>query len=150
VTDCKQIEQIHAYHDGELAPAQVAAVEAHLNDCGDCRALLGDLRRVSQLVAAAPLAEMPAHAMKRMQQTWWAAQERGVLRVASWLTAAAAAVIFAAVLFTPGPTQRTDGVSSGTLAALMQPAEYQDQDEAPDEVVDAAQWIANDLAMAMR
>jgi hypothetical protein len=77
---------------------------------------LADLRSVSQMVASAPMVEMPPQAMKRMQQAWWAAQDRGVLRVASWLTAAAAAVIFAAVMFSSpvaaGRTRTATGRSS--------------------------------------
>jgi len=146
-----QSEQIHAYHDGELSPSDRAAVEAHLSECADCRELLADLRSVAQLVATAPMVEMPPQAMKRMQQAWWTAQDRGVLRVASWLTAAAAAVIFAAVMFSPA-SQRAETNSNWQMAALMPPTDSQDQDEAPqqNEVVDAAQWIANDLALAMR
>jgi len=146
-----QSEQIHAYHDGELSPSDRAAVEAHLSECADCRELLADLRSVAQLVATAPMVEMPPQAMKRMQQAWWTAQDRGVLRVASWLTAAAAAVIFAAVMFS-SPSQRPDTNSNWQVVALTPPTDFQDQDEAQpqNDVVDAAQWIANDLALAMR
>ena len=148
---CDRAHEVHAYYDGELAPSGRAAVEAHLKDCADCRELLADLRSVSKLVAAAPMVDVTPQAMKRMQQAWWAAQDRGVLRVASWLTAAAAAIIFAVVMWTPGPTQRTEGMPPGTLASLMQRADYVEPDEAQQsEVVDAAQWIANDLALAMR
>ena len=143
--DC-QNELIHAYHDGELSPQQRADVEAHLNDCDDCRELLADLRRISQLVAAAPMAEVTAQAMKRMQQAWWAAQDRGIRRVASWLTAAAAAVMFAAVLLSP--SSRGDTNTTFTATTLMTPP-TPIADEPEDETVDAAQWIANDLALAM-
>ena len=150
-----QSEQIHAYYDNELSPGDRAAVEAHLNDCAACRELLADLRNVSQLVAAAPMAEMTPIAMKRMQQAWWAAQDRGVRRIASWLTAAAAAVIFAAVLFSPTSGHRgSDATGAGSnwqAIALFPPTTSADQDEAQqDETIDAAQWMANDLALAMR
>jgi anti-sigma factor RsiW len=147
---CEGAHDVHAYHDGELSPAEMAAVEAHLRDCRACAALLAELRQIAQLVAAAPMVEMPPQAMKRMQQAWWAAQDRGVLRVASWLTAAAAAVIFGAVILTPGPTQRTEGVSAGSLAVWMQPpAELQEPaDEPQDELLIATQWIADDLSLA--
>jgi len=148
--NCKT-EQIHAYYDGELSPSDRAAVEAHLGECAECRELLADLRSVSQLVASAPMVEMPPQAIKRMQQAWWAAQDRGVLRVASWLTAAAAAVIFAVVMFSP--SQRPEANSGNwQMAVLTPPSEFADQDETSqqNEVVDAAQWIANDLALAMR
>src|SRR5687768_12217893 len=143
-----QNELIHAYHDGELPADRRAAVEAHVNACDPCGALLADLRRMSQLVAAAPMADLPPHAMKRMQQAWWAAQDRGVRRIAGWLTAAAAAVIFAAVILSP--SQRPESSPSFQLATLMPPAESPEQDEPQNEVIDAAQWIANDIALAMR
>ena len=143
------IELVHAYHDGQLQPARVAEVEAHLSDCADCRDLLADLKKVSALVAAAPMAEPTPHAATRMQQAWWAAraaQERGVRRVASWLTAAAAAVMLAAMVWSPAP-QRTETV---VLAPdlLLPPTTV--ADEPQDETIDAAQWIADDLALAMR
>ena len=150
--DC-QNELIHAYHDGELSPAQVAAVEAHLRDCAACAELLAELRQVSRLVAAAPLADMPPAAMKRMQQAWWAAQDRGVLRVASWLTAAAAAVILAAVMYS-APGDRGETVTTAAnppqLVALMQQSSsfQQEADEPQDELLIATQYIVNDLSLA--
>src|SRR5688500_18063173 len=141
-----QNELIHAYHDGELPADRRAAVEAHVNACDACRALLADLRGMSQIVAAVPMADLPPHAMKRMQQAWWAAQDRGVRRIASWLTAAAAAVMFAAVLWSPA--NRGDTNTSFTATVLMTPPTPV-VDEPVDETVDAAQWIANDLSLAM-
>jgi len=47
-------EQLSAYLDGELAPAARAALEAHLEGCAGCRAVLDDLRAI---VAAAPAYE---------------------------------------------------------------------------------------------
>jgi anti-sigma factor RsiW len=150
--DCKQ-EHIHAYYDDELAPSERAAVEAHLVECADCRELLAELRSVSQLVASAPMVDITPLAMKRMQQAWWAAQDRGVLRIASWLSAVAAAVIFVAVTFSP--SQRPDATlaTAGTnwqMIALTPPTPVEDEPQQQDEVIDAAQWIANDLALAMR
>jgi anti-sigma factor RsiW len=151
--DC-QNELIHAYHDGELSPAQVAAADAHLRDCAACAELLGELRQVSQLVAAAPMVDMPPAAMKRMQQAWWAAQDRGVLRVASWLTAAAAAVILGAVMFSSPGDRGSDTMTATTnapqLVALMQQSSsfQQEPDEPQDELLIATQYIANDLSLA--
>jgi anti-sigma factor RsiW len=148
---CERAHDIHAYHDGELSPAKVAAIEAHLRDCAACAELLAELRQLSQLVAAAPMVDMPPAAMKRMQQAWWAAQDRGVLRVASWLTAAAAAVILAAVMYS-SPGDRGEPMTTANapqLVALMQqssPTFQQDADEPQDELLIATQYIANDLS----
>jgi anti-sigma factor RsiW len=40
------MERLSEYLDDELAPAETAAIEAHLETCRDCSALLADLRRV--------------------------------------------------------------------------------------------------------
>src|SRR2546423_10948053 len=95
---CDNIRQVHAYHDGELPLIERARVEAHLRGCGDCAALLAELRRMSQLVAAARVADMPQDAMHRLEQSFWAARarDRGVLRLAEWMTGVAAAVLIGA------------------------------------------------------
>ena len=150
--DCKS-EQIHAYYDDELSASERAVVEAHLSDCADCRALLADLRHVSQLVSTAPMAQITPLAMTRMQQAWWAAQDRAVRRIAGWLSAVAAAVIFAAVMLSPANRGADTTAAAGNwqMVALTPPTLSADQDEPQqDESIDAAQWIANDLALAMR
>ncbi len=50
---------LSAYLDGELGADERLRVEAHLADCGRCRALLSDLRRVKRLVAELPLEAPP-------------------------------------------------------------------------------------------
>src|SRR5215831_19396515 len=93
---CDQMTQIHAYHDGDLSPAQRAQVEAHLLVCSQCRELLEDLQRLSHMIATVPLPELPARALNRMYGSWWASaqvRDRGVRRLAGWLTAAAAAIL---------------------------------------------------------
>ena len=147
-----QSELVHAYHDGELSPEQMAAFEAHLNGCADCRELLADLRKISQLVTAAPIADVPQQASRRMQQAWWAAQaarDRGVRRVASWLTAAAAAVILAVMIGSPASRRSAESPVVFLPSDLLVPPTVI-TDEPQDETIDAAQWIANDLALAMR
>lgn len=43
-------DQLSAYLDGALTPAERAAVDTHLDTCADCRARLGELRGVSTLL----------------------------------------------------------------------------------------------------
>ena len=43
-------ENLSAYLDGELPQREKALLEAHLTDCPDCRAVLGQLRTVSGIV----------------------------------------------------------------------------------------------------
>jgi len=146
---CDKAAQIHAYHDGELSPTERGAVEAHLRDCGDCAELLADLRRVSALVAAAPMENLSPIAMARLEKSFYAARDRGVLRVASWLTAAAAGVLFGTLLTWSEPMNETVTTASAAPAwqtvAVMPPPD--DADDVP-ELVLAAQWMANDLSPA--
>ena len=48
------IERLSAYQDGELAPADRAACDAHLAACADCRATLEDIRTVIAVAKADP------------------------------------------------------------------------------------------------
>lgn len=53
------IDRLSEYHDGELAPAELAACDAHLAECAECREALGELRGVI-VAARADRDTMPA------------------------------------------------------------------------------------------
>ncbi len=148
--DCDRAAQVHAYHDDALAPSQRVALETHLETCADCRELRADLRCLSNLIAAASLAAMSPETMARLSTSGRGARDRGLLRIASWLTAAAAAILVGALLFVP---ERNGGTINQTVAtntdplwetvAVMPP---QEADEAVPEIVALATWMANDLS----
>ena len=145
---CPQDSQVHAYHDDELPPARRLAVEAHLAGCDACAALLADLRDVSRRVAAARLPDVSAVPFDRYYGVWDQNRDRGVLRISGWLTAAAAAVLVASLVLFPAahtPVETaTAAKGSWEPVALMAPVlEPPDQD---DQLVEVAQWMANDLA----
>ena len=148
---CDRAAQLHAYHDGELSPAERDAVEAHLRNCVDCAELLADLRRVSALVATAPMENLSPIALARLEKSFYAARDRGVLRVASWLTAAAAGVLFGTLLTWTEPAGEPIATviapSTWQTVAVMPPPD--DADDVP-ELVLVAQWMANDLSLADR
>jgi anti-sigma factor RsiW len=153
---CDRAAQVHAYHDRQLGPAAREAFELHLESCSECAALLGELRAISQAIADAPLPIVAgAQLNQRLYDAWYVAQQRGVLRMSSWLTGAAAAVLIGALLLTPKGNTSTD--NTGALAsgapqqantweatALMPPPER--AGDRPDEYVELAQWIASDLS----
>ena len=152
---CDRAAQVHAYHDRQLGPAAREALEPHLASCSECATLLGELRAISQAIADAPLPPMRATAQlnERLYDAWYVAQQRGVLRMSSWLTGAAAAVLIGALLLTPKgntpgdiSTVATSAQQSNTweATALMPPPER--AMERPDEYVELAQWIASDLS----
>src|SRR3954463_16630550 len=97
---CDHDAQVHAYHDGRLGPIERAALEAHLADCPACAQLLDDLRGVSRLIAAAPLPDV-AVSRDRYYVAWHIARQQGVLRISTWLTGAAAAVLVGSLALWP-------------------------------------------------
>ena len=142
---CSAAIQVHRYHDGELSSADQKVVEAHLGGCVECRELLAELRRLSLLISGVSRADMPAEAVGRLQECWYVARERGVLRAASWLTAAAAAVLIGALL--AWPTDRAEVGARpaiwGTIA-VMPPVEV--HDDTGSDLVVMAQWMVDELS----
>jgi anti-sigma factor RsiW len=146
---CDKAAQVHAYYDGELPASQQQLMREHLLDCPECGRLLADLRRLSSLLAGASWPEVSAAAMQRLSRSWRVARDRGVRRVAEWLTGSAAAVLLAGLVLTP-VTRPTDTATPGGRsitweAVVTSPAQLDDADQ---ETVQIAQWLANDLAAA--
>ena len=132
----KTLEQVQAYHDGELSVADRAAVEAHLAGCADCTAELARLRALSGMLrGGAPV--MSAEAMRRLlDQVHYVEEETIVLPLVRRLTGLAAAVLLAGSLWlgaeqmhrrTPvnvNPTyaQATTGQANSYATAALTPA----------------------------
>ena len=147
---CERSNEMQAYYDGELSPSSREALEAHLRQCAECREMLADLRGLSQMLLVAPLAEMRAGATQRLYGAWYKAGDRDVLRVASWLTAAAAAVLLGAILSWPGeqPPQMVRAPDVLETVAVMSPNEVHDDNRG--DLVILAQWMADDLSVGER
>ncbi len=149
MTSCDKTIWVQRYHDGEYSASEQAATEAHLRDCDECRRTLADLRQLSALLTRAPLATIPDDAMDRLRAYRLTHDEQGIIRITSWLTATAAAILIVALLFEPG------GASNGNnqpavweTLAVMTPAAVQDDGNA--ELLTAAQWMADDLSSGER
>jgi len=148
---CEQTTQVHRYHDGCLTAQSRAEVEAHLAECVECAELLQDLRRLSQLIADAPRAGLPGEALVRLRGARQLARDRGVLRIATWLTAAAASVMLATLLIRPA--EQTDLRSSSASAAVWQTRAVMPPEEADSgssDLVVVAQWMADELGAEAR
>lgn len=150
---CPEVPQLHAYHDGELPPVERAAVEAHLETCDPCSSFLNDLREITRRVRSAPLPEVVTVPFERLYDTWHVARDRGVLRIARWLTAAAAAILVGSLVLFPGRGSATDdrAATVGTTpswepVALMAPVVEDPGATRGEELVEVAQWMADDLA----
>ena len=154
---CDKVAQVHAYHDGELPAADRAAVEAHVAACEPCAAMLDELRSLTRLLAEVPLpAEADAAPVSRYYGAFYKArglQQRGVLRLSGWLTAAAAVVLAVSLFRAPPEPVRNVEASSATAAALpawqpaaVMPVADQEDGRAGNELVVVARWMAEDLA----
>jgi anti-sigma factor RsiW len=151
-----QIQLAHRYHDGELSSADRAAFESHLASCGECRELLGELASLSQTLRTASLPAAGPSLQERIFDAWEAAQalrERGVRRMAGWLTAAAAAVLLLGLVGWPsesrGPsvvelTPTASAAETWEVAAVMPPDQRAEESGSPD-LAQVAQWMATDL-----
>jgi anti-sigma factor RsiW len=161
--ECHSGAQVEAYHDGELSPPRRAEFEAHMRDCDACRTALAQSRALSALVAGAPLTPMPDEALERLRGSFDViraralgermaqerqTRERGVLRIAGWLTAAAAALLMGGLLMLspsrPPPVVDFAQTSNSWDAAPVMPPN--EEHEGMPETIQVAQWIADDLS----
>jgi anti-sigma factor RsiW len=149
---CDRTNQVHAFHDGELPIADRAAFEQHLQSCSDCAALLADLQKLTQLIAAAPLTDIPQQTLANLRQKQFVLPDAGVMRIAGWLTAAAAAVLVAALPFWPNDQIDSSGAFGSASPSLIQTIAVNPPDENaadaahPDSIADA-QWMADNFSV---
>jgi anti-sigma factor RsiW len=152
---CDQTNLVHAYHDGELFIADRAAFEQHLQSCAECSALLADLQKLSTLIAAAPMANIPSKTLANLRQNQFVLPDAGVMRIAGWLTAAAAAVLVAALPFWPNSQIDSANALGSASPSLIQtiavnpPAENAADVAHPDSIADA-QWMADNFSVDQR
>src|SRR4051812_23588800 len=145
---CQQSEKVQAWYDGELPPGHGGTIAEHVSQCAECAEMVAELTRVSELLRSAPRASMSADALKRLEQSWWAARDRGVLRFAEWLTAAAAAVLIGALLmFGSNDDRGMTGITHNDAleVAVMPPSSA--REDSAGETVALAEWMANDLSV---
>jgi anti-sigma factor RsiW len=143
---CSQAQLVSRYHDGELSPEAARTFETHLEACAECRGELESLRAIGHELRTLAMPLPGDAAMARWAESVASrVQEQGVLRLAGWMTAAAAAVL---VFATVRPSLLSEPTAS---VALSQPvvsewevAALAGQDE-PATVV-AARWMAADLS----
>src|SRR5687767_14020786 len=128
---CHSAPQVEAYHDGELSQPERALFEAHMRDCDACRTALAQSQALTEIVAGAPLTAMPEQSLERLRGSFdviraralgermaqeRATRERGVLRIAGWLTAAAAALLMAGLVMLPRSQRATPLVDGAPVS----------------------------------
>jgi hypothetical protein len=113
--------------------------------------LLNEVRGVSRLVSTAAMTEISSAAMQRLREVRYILPDRGVLKIAGWLTAAAAAVLISALLYfprqQPGQIAATGNASADVLDPVVLTAPpVENADNNRSDLVALAQWMADDLS----
>lgn len=143
---CERLQQAGAYHDGELTPDERTSFESHLPGCGECRAELAELARMSALFAAARIPDMPQRTRERLHGNAVAAPQRGVLKLAEQLIAAAAVITVACGgLLWRGAG--TDESGSANDTAWRKAAVTLNVETVSGDAQQLAQWMAEELAV---
>ncbi|MGD1001538.1 MAG: zf-HC2 domain-containing protein [Candidatus Brocadiia bacterium] len=93
MTDCEYQVKVHAYHDGELPPADRQSFEVHLKACPACARELERLRRMSDLFASARLPELSPAAFQRLHRSKIVVLQPALVRTSEFFAAAAAAIL---------------------------------------------------------
>jgi len=142
---CEQTKHVEAYYDGELNAADRAAFEAHLPSCADCAQELQALRRLSGHLAGMSIPALSDEAMARLHGSMNAAEERGVLRLAEWLTAAAAAVLLVGVMgLLRQETTHASAPAAWEQAAVAYPTDH--DPTVQSDVLQFTEWMRTDLS----
>ena len=92
---CSWNSQLSVYHDGELDASQRSSVEHHVATCAQCSAYLAELRGMSDLFAAEPVARLSQISVHRLHRRLQVVTEQGIIRLARTLSAVAACVVLA-------------------------------------------------------
>jgi predicted anti-sigma-YlaC factor YlaD len=133
--NCENSRYIDAYYDGEMFGEDLTRFEEHLSQCLACRTELQELQKLSELISRAEIPSISDEAMDRLHEHAEMSGEMTLLRIAEWLTAAAAAVLVVGllVLFWERPsyaksvtpweqvviTRQVDGQASATVEPLQ-------------------------------
>ena len=89
---CDWNEKLNALHDGELQGEARARAEAHVAGCAACASDMQRLVRTARFLKAARIPVMNPMALARLRERINGSRS---VRLASWLTAAAAVVLLA-------------------------------------------------------
>jgi|SRR5438128_9725875 len=143
--NCDHTQHVQAFYDGEMNSADRAAFQAHVATCAICSAELDDLRRLSTHLATASIPSLSQDALARFHRTANVAEERGVLRLAEWLTAAAAAILVIGLtgLFRHDTTHAS-APDTWEQAAIAYPTDH--DPTVGSDVLQLTEWMRTDLS----
>jgi anti-sigma factor RsiW len=144
---CEKVGQVHAYHDGEMPAGLMREFEAHLAECDACTRELAELREVSARVRGAQMVRPTVMMVERWGRLMDVDRERGVRRLAGWLTAAAAVLALTVSTLSPRGNDSGNGELNSMVAAFeTTPVLGLEEDNASPALI-AARWMATDLSL---
>ena len=146
---CNKAADIHRYYDNELAPGERQQVEEHFGQCEECRRLFQELCCLSRLLGRAARAEAPSDLMVELRQSTESVRNRTIIRLAGWLTAAAAALLLGAWVTWPASDEDVAtfaGLRSWEIRAVTPTADPQDEAILDGTLI--AEWTANEFSSA--
>jgi anti-sigma factor RsiW len=91
--ECPHTHRIGAYVDGEVPPDERERLDRHVAACPACARELERLRALRRFLAVAEAGEVPPDVLSRLHCTVSELPARGLVRLATRLTLAAAAVL---------------------------------------------------------
>lgn len=145
MNECEQASRLNAYHDGEMSPAGVAAMEQHLRQCPRCAAELERFRKLTGMIGSLPPPALPTSSLRRLHQAVDLQLAARLRRMAEVLAAVAAVVLVVCLI---GLTRRTPAQGSPgampvwEIEALAQPLE-----PAAGSEEALASWMVRDLSL---
>src|SRR5258706_682862 len=143
--NCDRTQHVQSYYDGEMNSADRSVFESHLSSCAVCSAELDDLRRLSTHLAGASIPSVSKTALARFHGAAEVAEDRGVLRLAEWLTAAAAAVLLIGVMgLFRQDTTHASAPDTWEQAAIAYPTDH-DPTVGSDDL-QLTEWMRTDLS----
>ena len=149
--DCENL-RLDAYHDGELSPAERAAVEAHLRDCPACAAELAAMRGMSGAFANAAPPEPSGEQLLELARSVRAVSSDARMLLRLFRASAVAAAVLLACALAAGAylSSRTKAAAHEAMvldhvAMPSPPVALSAGPAGADQQLLLAQWIADDL-----
>ena len=139
--------RISAFFDGETPASERREIEAHLAECAECAARLAAIRGISAALKSAYSPPVTEEFSDGLKVAYAMRRSDGILSLAERLTAAAAVVLAAAMIYIAADSQRlpVQGRYEPSIAAITAQMSDPASAEAPDEEL-LAKYILADLS----
>jgi len=129
---CNLIEKAGSYLDGAMNSAERQTFDAHLTTCLECSAEVARIERLSRFIASA---EMPAPENLVMKFRMRKNNQKRLVRMATILTGAAAAVLIVTTLsMILHPSDSTPASMSWQTVAVSQQIDASSQSDPDDPI----------------